>query len=100
MSFEETDGELLRRMGTDAEVWAREFVARCPGARGFDPSPGSTLHGWFCNAIEAGRGAGYADARRDAAKLFSDIERAQAEAGVRDYEDAVEGRPPPSRETT
>lgn len=95
----ESDGEFLARMGTDAEVWAAEFVKVFPEA-GLDPTPGEGLHGWFCNAIEAGRGEGYAEARRDAEKIFTDIERAQAEAGVRDYEDAVEGRPPPSRETT
>lgn len=72
----ESDGELLARIGTDAEKWANEFLARLadsyvvresgPGT-GFghrvDTSPGSDLHAtvraWFANAIGAGESAGY-----------------------------------------
>ena len=61
----ESDGEPLARLGVDAEAWAAEFV------RIFGPiqlngevdegEPGDTLHAWFCNAIEAGRSAGYVE---------------------------------------
>jgi hypothetical protein len=64
----ETDWALLDRMGTDATIWAQEFVrAATSGPREYtqsagdlalDPTPGGFLHVWFCNAIEAGRAAG------------------------------------------
>lgn len=48
----ENCGEMLTRMGTDAQVWANEFMKRHPGLDKDD------LIGWFANAIEAGRSAG------------------------------------------
>lgn len=51
----ETDGEFLARIGTDAQLWAREFLATtAPFVKTED-----LLIGWFANAIEAGamRGA-------------------------------------------
>jgi hypothetical protein len=45
------DGELLAKMGTDAEKWATQFVLRFGGDK-------EALTGWFANAIEAGRSAG------------------------------------------
>jgi hypothetical protein len=77
----ETDGAVLARLGTDGRKWASEFgktavavAARLEHEAGGDGSPASTwehlaklicdddpggwLHGWFANAIEAGRSAG------------------------------------------
>lgn len=59
---QETDGDLLARMGTDGAKWAAEFAAviRREGHAELailDPTPGGLLHGWFANAIEAGQGA-------------------------------------------
>lgn len=45
------DGELLARMGTDAQKWAQEFVAIHGGDEGL-------MISWFAGAIEAGRAAG------------------------------------------
>lgn len=56
-----SDGELLAYMGTDAEKWANEFTDRLGG----DPTPGGQLFTWICNAIEAGRSAGYAQAKKE-----------------------------------
>jgi hypothetical protein len=70
----ESSGAMLARMGTDAEVWAREFAevfSRLGDgvvAVHVDPTPGGPLHAWLCNAIEAGRSAGYSEGLR-AAKL-------------------------------
>jgi predicted RNA-binding Zn-ribbon protein involved in translation (DUF1610 family) len=52
---EESDADLLHRLGTDAQKWARALLERCQlldqvDAEGF-------LIGWFANAIEAGRSA-------------------------------------------
>ena len=48
-----TDSDLLLIMGTDGSKWAKEFTKKFP-----DVDEGLML-GWFCNAIEAGREAGY-----------------------------------------
>lgn len=58
----ETDGDFLRRIGTDAERWAEEFAKRFGGR----PWSHDDLRAWFANAIEAGRSAGYADGRENA----------------------------------
>jgi hypothetical protein len=50
---EESAGDTLDRLGTDAQLWAREFVALAP------PTDVGTMIGWFANAIETGRSAGY-----------------------------------------
>ena len=47
----ETDGQFLGRIGTNASLWAEEFVKRFGGDEGL-------MIGWFANAIEAGREAG------------------------------------------
>lgn len=63
----ESDCEFLARVGTDAQQWAREFLAH--GLAHDDVDEG-TLLGWFANAIEAGRSAGYA-ARVDTVADFN-----------------------------
>jgi hypothetical protein len=58
-------GEMLAFMGTDAQAWADEFCrinnikagALTPTAHEFQ----HTLLGWFANAIETGRSAGYVE---------------------------------------
>jgi hypothetical protein len=57
IAHEETDAQLLERLGTDGMKWAEEFVRRVrkqPGLCGSKPA----MHGWFTNAIEQGRQAG------------------------------------------
>lgn len=56
----ESEGDMLTRLGTDAAEWAREFVHWNPTA-GLSDKEGDTLCGWFANAIEAGRSAGFGD---------------------------------------
>lgn len=53
---DETDGQLLERLGTDAAAWCAEMVKR--GVVQADPSPGGWFHGWMCNAIERARDIG------------------------------------------
>lgn len=61
---DETDGEMLARLGTDGEAWAREFLSHvhmdCPEDEALD-----TMRAWFANAIEAGRSAGYSEGKRE-----------------------------------
>jgi len=58
------DGELLAKMGTDAQIWASEWVAKAALilARTNNDSLAlldeGWMIGWFANAIEAGRMAG------------------------------------------
>ena len=47
------DNDLLAHMGTDAEKWAASFCEKFP-----EVDQGLML-GWFANAIEAGRTAGW-----------------------------------------
>lgn len=65
----ETSTEMVARIGTDGALWAAEFarVAHEHGAQfpACLPAPGELIHGWFANAIEAGRSAGYAEAKRE-----------------------------------
>ena len=49
----ENSGEFLQRLGTDGDLWAREFI-RINGDEKLDVD---IMRGWFCNAIEAGRSA-------------------------------------------
>jgi hypothetical protein len=60
-----SEGEMLTFLGTDAEKWASAFLHFNPHLEGMGVSdaPGDTLHGWFANAIEAGRSAGYVEGR-------------------------------------
>jgi hypothetical protein len=62
----ESAGETLARLGTDGAAWAAEFVriAHKHHPEILDPAPGGWLHGWFCNAIEAGVSSGYGQGRR------------------------------------
>lgn len=66
----------LEKAGTDAAQWAEAFVktmraqpdadvSREKPEALFDPTPGGLLHSWFCNAIERGRSAGYAEAMKE-----------------------------------
>ena len=84
----ESDGELLARMGTDAAVWAAELVKSASAAADregttmteilADPEPGAFLHAWLCNAIEAGRSAGYVAGRSAADASWGHMIRDQA----------------------
>ncbi len=58
-----TDSDLLKDMGTDPEKWAEEFCKRFTPHRPktYDEP---TVRGWFANAIEAGRAAGWRSAAR------------------------------------
>jgi hypothetical protein len=53
----ETDGQMLARLGTDAQLWAREYVFKSKVP--FSLVDEDFLMTWFANAIEAGRSAGY-----------------------------------------
>lgn len=61
---DETAGELLARLGTDAQAWAAEFVRRFAGETVGETAPHAVdeglMIGWFANAIETGRSAGMA----------------------------------------
>lgn len=67
---DEGDGAFLQRIGTDAKKWSIEFMER------FFNSPTtidqSDLIGWFANAIEAGRTAGYAKGQADLSSAVAD----------------------------
>ncbi len=61
-------------LGTDAEIWAKAFCKRYPVALcAIEGKEGATLgddfedtmRGWFANAIETGRDAGYWKGRED-----------------------------------
>lgn len=54
----ESDPDFLTRVGTNGELWAKEFCARNPGI------DEDIVRMWFQNAIEAGRSAGYATNQR------------------------------------
>lgn len=66
----ESDGDFLARVGTDGQLWAREFLDRYTvlpkeGVIPYDESAREWQEGvvltWFANAIEAGRSAGLTD---------------------------------------
>lgn len=59
-----TDAALLDQMGTDAAMWASEFVNRFNVIAAED-----LMVGWFANAIEAGRSAALAAANPPAPSL-------------------------------
>ena len=52
--FLETDGQMLARLGTDAQNWAQEFMRII----GPNPVDEGLMVSWFANAIESGRSAG------------------------------------------
>lgn len=65
----ESPGEMLERVGTDADKWAKEFIANT--MNNHDAVTGSPLansvdhvRAWFANAIETARLAGYTEAKR------------------------------------
>lgn len=77
MSDEESSGELLKRLGTDARLWAGE-LSDVLDVAGADPLR-HTIMTWCANMIEVGRSAGYAQAKEEAdARVQSIIERAAA----------------------
>ena len=61
----ESPVEVLERLGTDGARWAQEFFKALYDAPVTETpisfEPGGIVHGWFANAIEAGRIAGAAD---------------------------------------
>lgn len=57
---QESAGAMLARLGTDAQLWAREFVQRHGGDE-------YLLLTWFASAIETGRSVGYAFGRSELA---------------------------------
>jgi len=61
MTVGETSGQMLARMGVDGYLWAREF---CLTFDIPDDGPGSAIHTWFANAIEAGISEGHSRERR------------------------------------
>lgn len=78
----ETDGARLARMGTDAAKWAAEWVKvaedisehvamRCDTSRKLLDE--GWMITWFANAIEAGRNAGYHQARN--AEMIAKLRR-------------------------
>lgn len=84
---EESAGDMLARLGTDGALWAKEFSdifykLRHQGQRTnelIDGEPGSWLHGWFANAIEAGRSAGYQYGKKEAEEWAETAAYEQAE---------------------
>lgn len=54
---QETDSQMLSRLGIDAALWAQELVKR--GIAMGDPAPGEQLHGWLCNIIMTAYDHGY-----------------------------------------
>ncbi len=55
----ESDGDFLRRAGTNPDVWAAEFARMCGMDRvacnPYDGRPGTFVHSWFVNAMAAAR---------------------------------------------
>lgn len=51
----ETSGEFLARLGTNGDLWAKEFI-KIINEKKFIIDV-DLMRGWFCNAIEAGRNA-------------------------------------------
>jgi hypothetical protein len=52
---------------TDAQIWAQEFMERFGWALRDEPAcviDEGLMSGWFANAIETGRNAGYAQAAK------------------------------------
>jgi hypothetical protein len=72
------DAHLLAHLGTDAMVWAKEFMRRFAVTRRADGEPcdEGLMVGWFANAIETGR-----DAERDS--RIADLEARLADASHR-----------------
>lgn len=65
----ESSAEMLQRLGTDAQLWAKEFHEKILGEiqnLGYSPclAPDSLI-GWFANAIMAGYDQGYRRGKED-----------------------------------
>ena len=58
----ESSGAVLARLGTDGAAWTAEMALHFP----IDPAPGGHFHTWIANAIEAGKSAGYSQAKKEA----------------------------------
>jgi hypothetical protein len=90
----ETDAQVLERLGTDGRKWAEEFV-RMNGHKFSEMYSTDelivTLHGWFANAIEAGRSEAEFDntpvamSRRDVASIVSQAAGAASAPFMRDH---------------
>lgn len=67
----ETTSDFLKRVGTDAKLWAQEFI-RIVREKPFtiDPLDEGFLIGWFASAIETGRTAGYFHGHEDGKKDY------------------------------
>lgn len=60
MTYENmSSGDFLAAVGTDANKWTEAFVEKFPAAFGEGLLDQHTVFGWFANAIETGRSAGY-----------------------------------------
>lgn len=62
----EADGAMLGRLGVDGAEWARQFMVVNGGFR--LATDDDLMRGWFANAIEAGRSAGYMEAVKNPAE--------------------------------
>lgn len=69
---QETAGEMLERVGTNAQLWAQEFMRTI--RRNLIEIDEGFMAGWFANAIEQGRAAG-----RKEASPFNGLDPAQLE---------------------
>lgn len=67
----ETSADFLKRAGTNAQLWAQEFI-RIVREKPFtiDPLDEGFLIGWFANAIEAGRSTSYFRGYEDGVKDY------------------------------
>jgi hypothetical protein len=68
----ETDGDMLARLNTDGQEWAREFCKRFSTPLAILDE--QLMLGWFANAIEAGRSAGYEAGMIEARALVIEVE--------------------------
>ena len=73
----ESDGEMLARLGMDADKWAREIVKRNPLME-LD-----MLRAWLANAIMAGHDEGARRERAESEAVRERVERAQAVLGTK-----------------
>lgn len=83
--YEESSGDFLARIGTDAHKWAKEYQKRYGGDEG-------NLIGWFANAIEAGRTEAEAATRAEKGKIIEQLPRLLPEYLVDDVTDVILGK--------
>jgi hypothetical protein len=70
-----SDAELLKRLGTNGELWAQAFCERHGGDL-------DVVLGWFANAIEAGRSAGWTAGCEQERKRWADVLATSRAKGV------------------